>query len=216
MTGIFGTSQEDKYMERIMKIQLKISTLKAAAICAAKKDIRYCLNGVCVDVKNESQVVIVGTDGHCMFIGVESYIGEWDSKAEQVIIPLETIVAALKGWHKTLSYIMLERLSAEKMSLGDVMFTPICGQYPDYARTIPKVETVQAGIGYYNHDYLAKGSKAMKEASGCGYPTLNQHGETDAAVMTCALPNYVCLIMPMSMRNNDKSLDAYKGIEIPQ
>ena len=199
-----------------MKIQLKISTLKAAALCAAKSDIRYYLNGVCVDVKNESQMVFVGTDGSCMFIGVERYVGEWDGTPEQIIIPLDTIVAALKGWPKTLAYIMLERLSAEKMSLGDVMFTPIDGKYPDYARIIPKVENVQPGIGYYNHAYLLKGSKAMKEACGSETSTLNQHGETDAAVMTCALPNYICIIMPLNLRNNDNSLDAYKGIEIPQ
>ena len=199
-----------------MKIELKINTLKAAAICAAKNDIRYYLNGVCVDIKNDSQVVIVSTDGHCMFIGVESYEGEWAGEAEKIIIPLETITAALKGCAKSLSYIALESFGASTLRLGAVIFTQIDGHYPDYARVIPKVDSVKDEIGYYNHEQLALCSKSIKEASGCGFPTLNQHGETDPAVMTCGMPNYICLIMPTNVRNNDKSLDAYKGIELPQ
>ena len=199
-----------------MKIKLKISTLKAAAICAAKNDIRYYLKGVCVDIRNDSQLVIVGTDGNCMFIGAESYKGEWDGEAKNIIIPLETIAAALKGLPKTLAYIMLESLSTEKMSLGAVMFTPIDGKYPDYAKTITKAENVQAGIGYYNYKYLNKAGKSLKKSSNDTYPTLHQHGEKDAAVMTCALPNYICIIAPINVRNKDGSLDAYKGIEIPK
>ena len=199
-----------------MKIQLKISTLKAAAICAAKNDVRFYLNGVCVDIKNESQAVIVGTNGNCMFVGVESYDGEWDSKPEQIIIPLDVIEASLKRLNDKSGYITLERLSEEALILGTIIFRPINGEYPKCANTIQKLENVQAGIGYYNYKYINKAGKALKEASNDKFPTLHQHGEKDAAVMTCALPNYICLIMPINVRNKDNSLDAYKGIELPQ
>ena len=67
-----------------------------------------------------------------------------------------------------------------------------------------------------NPEFLLKATKAMKEASGNAYPTLNQHGETDAAVMTCGMPNYICIIMPMNVRDKTGSLDSYKGIELPK
>ena len=199
-----------------MAYELKISTLKAAALCAGKNDIRKVLNGVCIDIKNESQMVIIGTDGACAFVGVENYNGGWHGKAEQIIIPLESIVAALKVCDKRQSYIILEKLSNDKWSLGAIIFTPIDGKYPDYARIIPKVENLQSGIGYYNPEFLLKANKAMKEASGNAYPTLNQHGEKDAGVMTCGMPNYICIIATMNARNKGGSLDSYKGIELPQ
>ena len=199
-----------------MAYELKISTLKAASICAAKNDIRYYLNGVCIDIKNASQMVIIGTEGACAFVGVENYKGEWYGKAEQIIIPLESIVAALKACGKYQNSINLEKLSNDKWILGAVIFTPIDGNYPDYARIIPKLENVQAGIGYYNPEFLLKAAKAMKEASGSQYSTLNQHGENDAAVLTCGMPNYICIIMPKNVRDKNKNLDSYKGIELPQ
>ena len=199
-----------------MTYELKISTLKAASLCAAKNDLRKVLNGVCIDIKNDSQMVIIGTDGACAFIGVEKYEGGWHGKSERIIIPLESIIAALKVCDKRQSYISLEKLSAEKWSLGAIIFNPIDGHYPDYARIIPKVENIQNGIGYYNTELLLKVNKAMKEASGNAYPTLNQHGEKDAAVMTCGMPNYICIIAPMNARNKGGLLDSYKGIELPQ
>ena len=199
-----------------MKLQLKISTLKAAAICADKNYLHGYLNGVCVDIKNESQMVIIGTDESYMFIGVENYEGEWDGKAEQIIIPLKVIEVSLQWLTYKSGYITIERLDEKKLKLGAVIFEPIDGPYPDYAKVVPKVESVQARIGYYNYKYLNKAGKALKEASSDKRQTLHQNGEKDAAVMTCSLPNYICVIMPFNAWNKDKKLDSYKGIEIPK
>ena len=199
-----------------MKIELKISTLKAAAICAPKNDIRYYLNSVCVDIKNVTSVVIVGSDGHCLFIGVESYQGEWGGAAEKIIIPLETIAAALKSFTKGLGYINLERLNTNIMRLGPVIFESIDGHYPDYASAIPNPGKVSPAIGYYNHEQLAKASKAMREASGDLFPTLNQHGKVDAAVMTCNLDNYIAVITPTRVADKNGAIRHYKGIDLPQ
>ena len=198
-----------------MKILLKISTLKAAAICAAKNDVRYYLNGVCVDVKTDSKLVIVGTDGYLMFIGVEDYEGEWNGKQEQIIIPIKTVKHVLKNCNKKLSHIALETLLGGEMLLNTSQFKPIDGKYPDYKKVIPKVESLKAGIGHYNPSLVSIGNKAMIKASGNEYPTLNQHGKKDAAVITCYLPNYICVVAPYYANPIKDYKYAYKGIELP-
>lgn len=197
-----------------MKIELKVNTLKAAALSAGTKDIRYYINGVCIDIKNATQMVVIGTNGNYCFIGVENYEGDY-IEPQQIIIPSEAIASALKGYDKKLNFITLEKLTDKKYSLGNVMFEPIDGKYPDYARIIPNKENVKAEIGYYNHEYLQVGSKALKAACGEEYPTLNQHGESDAAVMTCKMDNYIFIVMPMRARDRKDQLDSYKGIELP-
>ena len=171
-----------------MKILLKISTLKAAEICAAKNDIRYYLNGVCIDVRTDSKLVIVGTDGHAMFVGVDDYEGEWNGKQEQIIIPIKTVKHVLKNCNKKLSHIALESLLDGEMILDTSPFKPIDGKYPDYKKVIPKVESLKSGIGDYNPKILMRGNKAMIKASGHEYPMFNQHGKKSPAVIACGFP----------------------------
>ena len=198
-----------------MKILLKISTLKAAAICAAKNDIRYYLNGVCIDVRTDSKLVIVGTDGHVMFIGVDDYEGKWNGKQEEIIIPIKTVEHVLKNCNKKLSHIALETLLDGEMLLDTTPFKPIDGKYQDYKKVILKLESLKAGIGHYNAKILMRGNKAMIKASGNKYPMLNQHGKRNAAVITCYLPNYICVIAPIFALSLKYSMCAYKGIELP-
>ena len=199
-----------------MKINLKINTLKAAAMCAAKNEIRIFLNGVCIDIKNDSQLVVIGTNGYIAFIGVENYEGEWGGKPEQIIIPIDAINAALKNRDKKIDYIVLEKINTEKMSLGNVLFNPIDANYPDYARAIPKVKSVKTGIGHYPHEYLKILDIALEEASGDRCPIFHQHGENDAGVFTCYMPNYICLVMPINKRDEAGAIPLYKGIELPK
>ena len=52
-----------------MKITLKTSVLRAALICAAKKDLRYYLQGVCISINGPDVAMVYGTDGHILFAG---------------------------------------------------------------------------------------------------------------------------------------------------
>ena len=198
-----------------MKILLKISTLKAAAICAAKNDIRYYLNGVCIDVRTDSKLVIVGTDGNVMFIGVDDYEGEWNGKQEQIIIPIKTVKHVLKNCNKELIHIVLKSLLDGEMLLDKYAFKPIDGKYPDYKKVIPKVESLKSGIGHYKPKILMQGNKAMIKASGHEYLMFNQYGKKSPAVITCYFPNYICVVAPYYAATIKYSKCLYKGIELP-
>lgn len=75
-----------------------ISKLKAALIFAAKKDIRYYLNGVLVEVQND-QILLVSTDGHRLSIIRSTFDADQDHKAigHKFIIPREMIERYLKA-----------------------------------------------------------------------------------------------------------------------
>ena len=78
-----------------MKITLKTSVLRAALICAAKKDLRYYLQGVCVSINHPNIAMIYGTDGHIMFAGqcpIEVHQAP-EAYGFQIIIPSDTIKA---------------------------------------------------------------------------------------------------------------------------
>ena len=78
-----------------MKITLKTSVLRAALICAAKKDLRYYLQGVCISINGPDVAMVYGTDGHILFAG-QCPIVVIDAPASygfQIIIPSDTIKA---------------------------------------------------------------------------------------------------------------------------
>ena len=52
-----------------MKITLKTSVLRAALLCAAKKDIRYYLQGICISFNHPEVAMVCGTNGHILFAG---------------------------------------------------------------------------------------------------------------------------------------------------
>jgi len=78
-----------------MKITLKTSVLRAALICAAKKDLRYYLQGVCVSINHPQIAMVYGTDGHILFAGQCPIvvIDAPEAYGFQIIIPSDTIKA---------------------------------------------------------------------------------------------------------------------------
>ena len=49
-----------------MQFSIPVDTIKALLLAAAKGDIRYYLNAVCLDVAPDGTAVAVATDGHIM------------------------------------------------------------------------------------------------------------------------------------------------------
>jgi DNA polymerase III sliding clamp (beta) subunit (PCNA family) len=78
-----------------MKITLKTSVLRAALICAAKKDLRYYLQGVCVSFNHPQVAMVYGTDGHILFAGQSPIVCDVapNNFGFSIIIPSDTIKA---------------------------------------------------------------------------------------------------------------------------
>lgn len=115
--------------------------LRATLCLAAKADVRYYLNGVLCQINAQGEGRLVATDGNVM--GVLRFSALPDG-AEQVnpvsiIIPrtvAETVKAAARGED---NYVTLELMADGKQwQMGDRLFYPLEGHFPDYQRVIPR------------------------------------------------------------------------------
>jgi DNA polymerase-3 subunit beta len=146
-----------------MFVTLSRKALKAASICAAKKDIRYYLNGVNIQFvsgPDSWHAVYAGTDGYILLVG-KHVIMEGNLNGlppAELIIPLDVVKTAVKG--KGHDGIVLKYQDEGRYTLGDINFTPIDGKFPDFHRVIPN--TLSGETGQFNADLLSQGTEALR------------------------------------------------------
>jgi DNA polymerase-3 subunit beta len=150
-------------------MKINVNYLKAAALVTSKEETRYYLKGVAIQASGKG-VFIVATDGHRLtaFRQAETY----DGAPVDIIIPIET-VNALKTKEET--------VELNGNILGNIIFTPIEGTFPDWRRIVPKElnnETAQ-----FNLTYLGDFAKVAK-ALGKGTPTCVNHNGYSAALIS--------------------------------
>ena len=177
-----------------MKITLKTSALFAALECAAKKDIRYYLQGINIQITKPFTGMVYGTDGHMLFAGQLPYDGAVD-------VPLNLIIPsdAVKRLDKKAEFTELE-YDGQNYLLGGARFVPVDGRYPDIGRVIPQIDhNTEQAPGTYNPDLLVRGRAALSLYLGVKpKDTFNfiQRGN-DSAVMHAGVNTCLVVIMPM-------------------
>jgi hypothetical protein len=177
-----------------MKITFKTSALFAALECAAKKDIRYYLQGINIQITKDAVGMVYGTDGHILFAGQLPYDGAVD-------VPLNLIIPtdAVKRLDKKAEFTELE-FDGQNYLLGGARFVPVDGRYPDIGRVIPDIQyNTEQTPGTYNPDLLVRGRAALAMyLSVKPKDTFNfiQRG-SDSAVMHAGTNECLVVIMPM-------------------
>jgi len=177
-----------------MKITFKTSALFAALECSAKKDIRYYLQGINIQITKPFTGMVYGTDGHILFAGQLPYDGAVD-------VPLNLIIPtdAVKRLDKKLEFTELE-YDGQNYMLGGARFVPVDGRYPDIGRVIPQIDhNTEQAPGTYNPDLLVRGRAALSLYLGVKpKDTFNfiQRG-SDSAVMHAGTNECLVVIMPM-------------------
>ena len=177
-----------------MKITVKTSALFAALECSAKKDLRYYLQGINIQITKPFTGMVYGTDGHILFAGQLAYDGAVD-------VPLNLIIPtdAVKRLDKKAEFTELE-YDGQNYMLGGARFIPLDGRYPDIGRVIPQIDhNTEQSPGTYNPDLLVRGRAALslylgvkpKDAFG-----FIQRGN-DSAVMHAGTNECLVVIMPM-------------------
>jgi hypothetical protein len=146
-----------------MKITLKTSVLRAALICAAKKDLRYYLQGICVSINHPNIAMVYGTDGHVMFAG-QCPIEVIDAPTAygfEIIIPSDTI----KAIDKKAEFIDLETIEGgakDYYLLGNARFQAINARYPDISRVVPSRDAfTEQKISYFDPEFIVRGNEAL-------------------------------------------------------
>jgi DNA polymerase-3 subunit beta len=181
------------------------SQLRAALSHAAVKDIRYYLNGVLLEFTASGDIHIVATDGHRMFCGlIPAAIARWTDTPQKgpfsIIVPSDTVKTAVKGKGD----ITLSAMPDGRYSLGDPIFTPIDGKFPDWRRVIP-TKRIQQDALQFNWSYIADAEKAIQTWHD-SKPNTELRTYDGSGVMHGPDCTAFCVIMP---RRSEKVADAF-------
>lgn len=170
-----------------MELTIKAGVLSALTNLSGKKDIRYYLNGVLVEVKDKT-LRLVATDGHVM--GIYQQELEEPSEAMRLVIPNEVIAKLDK---KTTNTLVCDQ---DQWRVDNINFAPIDGQYPDYMRVLPSKITGE--VAQFNPDFIARFAKVAKALSSKFAVPIIAHNGTSGALVDIGLPlNFVGIMMPI-------------------
>lgn len=187
-----------------MKISLKTSVLRAALMCAAKKDIRYYLQGVCVSINHPEVAMVYGTNGHILFAGQSpiEILEAPDSLGFDIIIPSD----AIKAMDKKADCVILETIEGGAKGyyvLGNSRFQAIDARFPDVSRVVPSRDAFpEQKISYFRPEYLQTANEALAMFYGHKKDkcySLTQRGDASGVVHN---ERNDALVVVMPMRND--------------
>jgi DNA polymerase-3 subunit beta len=167
-----------------MKLTIAHDTLKALLLVAPKKDIRYYLNGILIDVR-ASDVTLVATDGNVLLaVPVEEAdieertIGQFiiDRAMLDVIKPMKVGRASLPI---TLTIGPDGACSVQGATTASGKL--VDGRYPDWRRVMPA--TCSGEAGQYDPAYygLWGDVRALLTGGGKTHPVVHQNGRAGCA-----------------------------------
>ena len=194
-----------------MKISLKTSVLRAALLCAAKKDIRYYLQGICISFNHPEIAMVCGTNGHILFAGQcpIDVIEAPEAYGFEIIVPGDVI----KGLDKKAEMVMLETIGAMPKGhyvLGNTRFQAIDARFPDVSRVIPSRDAfAELKVSYFKPEYLCTANEALAMYYGDKKDkcySLAQRGDASGVVHN---ERNDALVVVMPMRNDAGS---YQGL----
>jgi len=166
--------------------------LKAALYCASSEESRYYLRGVHLSTSGH----MVTTDGHRMFVAKLA-----EAPAADVIIPLDTVKAALKLAGKKAA-----TLELNGNTLGGITFTPVDGTFPDWRSVIPPIDGYPPGKpehmtpAHFNPGYvydLGQMARALGSKTGTSFRIHAWHNENPHGVTFAGREDCFAVIMPM-------------------
>ena len=180
-------------------LRIEKSQLRAALQCAAKGDIRFQLNSVCMEICANGDMHLIGCDGQSLFAGrITANNVRWTEEPQKggwkMIIPRAAIETALVP--KGFSELLLSAMPDGRYSLGDTIFAPVDGQYPDWRRVIPK-GNLEVEAAQFNPDLVSRCAKALREWFNKKelVTFLRQHGN-NSAIMSGLDNSAFCIVMP--------------------
>ena len=202
-----------------MKFAIESDTIKALLLAAAKKDVRYYLNGILFDVR-ATDAVAVTTDGHIMLAvpivpelnenGIGSYF------PNQYIVPRD-VLESIKP-NKIVPLVFTFDPAARTVTIAnagtETTVKLIDGTFPEWRRAVPK--TVTDKVTQFNAEYVASFGKIYKLLGGKYSPAIRHNGDDNGSggAGRVMLPdNAVGVIMPM--RYDFQPLENPSWLEYP-
>jgi len=169
-------------------ISIEPGAMKALVLTAAKKDVRYYLNGVYLE---PAKGHLVSTDGHRLTLLALSPTLDVPSK----IIPLD--ICKMAAASKNTVQLGIEE-NVIVIDGNTIRFTPIDGKYPDYLRAIPNIEEFKAGnqiSNSYRAQYVLDMQKAYSFYLAEKLETYPTHEHKDKPICAIFGTGFVSLVM---------------------
>jgi len=177
-----------------MKFQIDFDILKGLNVLSAKKDVRYYMMGVNVEI-TPNGAYFVATDGHKMGIWHDDKITAPETISH--VIPNELIEQGskfIKG-NEIFVDITLDAMIEIKHG-GLILNKPaIDGKYPDFRRVIP--ETLSHEIAQFDPEFLSQFKKCasiLNNAKSCDIAI--GHNGTGGAIVDIQNGKFLGIIMP--------------------
>jgi len=169
---------------------INVSTLKALLLFAAKKDIRYYINGVHFE-SGANGTLAVATNGHCLAVA------RLDREAAENIsftVPREHLDNVVKGAKGAIDINKVNDTQCTLNSSNGQITVPLCdGKFPDWRRVVSAKQTGERA--YFHPDYSALVNKAGQMASSRLLPYVIQ--QNGSSVGYCNLNDVIhAYVMP--------------------
>ena len=200
-----------------MKQSAFIKALKFASHAMAIKDVRYYLNGVCLELMGDS-MILIGTDGHRMAwatLDDDNSGGALEGKHHGPQFIIEgAYIKLLLGMFKLsaydqghLDFEFTDGLVTITGRQGEMRCKLIEGKFPDWRRVCKSGAKPEGALEIgVNADYLADAAKACSTLCDNKYKGMKLvfHGANEAMLVTATgLPSGVteaaCVVMPMRL-----------------
>ena len=182
-----------------MKFGLRRKELKAVLRFAAKKDIRYYLQGICVK-QGPSGTMLAATNGHMLGAFLLSVEPQPEAEAilpRAALEPLQGIKKQREDWlNFTIEGGQVSVIAGEESR----KFSTLEGcKFPDIYRVIPEppMGEDKPEPARFDVDYLAEFQGASEDLTGKKItPTLLQRGN-NAAMVDIGVPEFIGVLMPV-------------------
>jgi DNA polymerase-3 subunit beta len=136
---------------------INVNTLKtyATILFAAKKDIRYYLNGVHFE-SGANGTLAVATNGHCLAV---ARLDRESVEPASFIVPRDHLDNVVKGAKGAVDINKLSDTQCTLNSSNGQITVPLCdGKFPDWRRVVTSQQTGERA--YFHPDYAAMVDKA--------------------------------------------------------
>lgn len=177
------------------------STLDALLLIAAKKDIRYYLNGLYIEWDRDTTRVI-GCDGHKLAIYQNA--APDNAGCGSIVIPRDVIESLPKKCSKLEFAQISETHWQIDTGNATIKFTPLDAKYPDFRRVVHGLQTagttgVAAG---FNLTYLNEFEKCGNLLAGSKLKVgnrlrLHHNGDAAALVLLNCVDGFAGVVMPL-------------------
>jgi DNA polymerase-3 subunit beta len=191
-----------------MKLTIEHDTLKALLLCAAKKDVRYYLNGILIDVRENDATLVATTGSIILAVPLDAESIE-DRTIGQFIIPRELIEAVKPMMVGRSSLPVTITIGSDGACSVQGATTAsgklVDGTYPYWRRVIPTTASGEAG--QFDPDLWAIFADVRRLLSGAGKsrPILHHNGTGSARVSNLGA-EAIGVIAPMRYDQEDIAL----------